>query len=186
MDTIDLTGKIVIAMPGIMDPRFDRSVIFICDHGEDGAMGLIVNRTVPKLDFADLMQQLEIELDEPTPRPIHFGGPVEPQRGFVLHTGDYDSDATSLEIDGTFAMTATLDVLRDIATGGGPARALVALGYAGWKPRQLEGEIAGNDWLIADATPDMVFDENNDGKWVAALGSLGINPLLLSADGGRA
>jgi putative transcriptional regulator len=188
--TVDqnLTGKLLIAMPGMGDPRFAGSVVFLCAHSDEGAMGLIVNRRVDEVTFAEMLEQLEIEPDTP-PRdvPVCYGGPVELRRGFVLHSTDYEARGEDgLEIDGRFSMTATLDILEDIARGRGPARALLALGYAGWGPGQLEAEIAQNGWLTAEASPDLVFGAAMDGKWEAALQSLGIHPLMLSSEAGHA
>jgi putative transcriptional regulator len=182
-----LTGKLLIAMPGMSDPRFDHSVVLICAHSEDGAMGLIVNKPTSDVRLRDLMEQLSI-----TPaaglrdRPVHFGGPVEHGRGFVLHSNDYTSSISSLVVEGQFGMTATLDVLEELAQGEGPAQAIMALGYAGWGPGQLEGEIASNGWLTAEALPELVFAADNGGKWAAALKTLGVDALSLSADAGRA
>ncbi|WOI57610.1 YqgE/AlgH family protein [Palleronia sp. LCG004] len=186
MKEIDLTGKILVAMPGMGDPRFARSVIVICDHGADGAMGLIVNKPAPQLDLVDLLSQLEIEHTEDLSHPVHFGGPVEAQRGFVLHTDDYAGDESSLSLPSGIRMTATLEVLRDMARGTGPARTLVALGYAGWSPGQLEEEIADNGWLVGDASADLIFDPEAASIWGAAIRAMGIDPRLLSGAGGRA
>lgn len=182
-----LDGQLLIAMPGMGDPRFDRSVIFMCAHSDEGAMGLIINKPAPELNFRDLLKQLEItsEVDLTSTR-VHFGGPVEHGRGFVLHSSDYSVEGASLKVSDTFAMTATLDILQDIARGAGPDRSLLALGYAGWGPGQLEGEIQANGWLTASADPDLVFGPKDTAKWEAALRSLSIDPLLLSAGGGRA
>ncbi len=184
---MDLTGRILIAMPGMADPRFDQSVIFVCAHSDEGAMGLVVNKMADDLKLADLLEQLEIEA-APTARrlPIHYGGPVESGRGFVLHDGGYTSSISTLEVNGDFSMTATLDILEDMASGAGPDNALIALGYAGWGPDQLEDEIAENGWLICDATAKLVFGTLSEGKWTAALASLGISPLALSAEYGTA
>jgi len=182
-----LCGKLLIAMPGMGDIRFDQSVIFLCVHSEDGAMGLIVNKPSPELSFAELLEQLSIESDALPDAPrVYFGGPVELGRGFVLHSGDYVQDDSTLKVDTQFGMTASLDVLEDLAHGAGPKKALLALGYAGWGPGQLEEEIARNGWLIADASPELVFSNDDRGKWAAALKKLGIDPLLLSAAAGRA
>ncbi len=182
-----LTGKLLIAMPGMGDPRFEHSVVLMCNHGDDGAMGLIVNKPVLDVRLSDLLAQLEIR---PGRRigdmPVHFGGPVETARGFVLHSGDYKSDLQTLEISEVFAMTATLDVLEDIAAGTGPERVLMALGYAGWGAGQLEAEIAQNGWLTADGNPELVFASDDAGKWSAALKSLGVDPLGLSSSAGHA
>ncbi len=182
-----LDGQILIAMPGMGDPRFDRSVIFLCAHSVDGAMGLIVNKPAPDLRFRELLAQLDIEasVEHATTR-VHFGGPVEHGRGFVLHSSDYMIEGSSLRVDDGFAMTATVEVLKDMARGAGPARALLALGYAGWGPGQLEGEIQANGWLTAAADPDLVFSEEDRDKWAAALRSLSVDPRLLSPEGGRA
>ena len=184
----DLTGKLLIAMPGMGDPRFDRSVILMCAHSEDGAMGLIVNKPVPDLAFADLLDQLEIARGDGPKSEIrvHFGGPVEHGRGFVLHSTDYESNSSTLKVDASFGMTATLDILEDIARGDGPRQSFLALGYSGWGPGQLEGEILQNGWLTAEASPDIVFTPDNAAKWSRALASLGIDPLTLSAAAGRA
>ena len=182
-----LDGQLLIAMPGIGDPRFDRSVIFLCAHSADGAMGLIINKPAPELRFRDLLRQLKIEssVDVNAVR-VHFGGPVEHGRGFVLHSADYRVEGSSLAVSGSFAMTATLDVLQDMARGAGPERALLALGYSGWGPGQLEGEIQANGWLTGSADPELVFGPRDQDKWAAALRAQGIDPRLLSADGGRA
>jgi len=184
---INLTGKLLIAMPGMGDPRFDHSVIFICNHTSDGAMGLIINKPAEDVRLSDLLKQLNIEPLPPHPDSlVYFGGPVEGARGFVLHSQDYESCLQTLQVSDRFGMTATLDVLEDIAQGNGPAQALMMLGYSGWGPGQLEAEIAHNGWLTTDATPDLVFDANEDGKWSAALRALGVDPLGLSASAGHA
>ncbi len=184
---MDLTGQLLIAMPGMGDDRFGHSVVFMCAHSPEGAMGLIVNKPTSDLSLSHLLEQLSIEAG-PQARelPVHFGGPVEHGRGFVLHEAGYVSPVSTLEVNETFAMTATLDILEDLANGGGPAQAVIALGYAGWGPGQLEAEIAQNGWLICPGTPDLVFDTANAAKWEMALTTLGISPLTLSADAGRA
>lgn len=184
---MDLTGALLVAMPGMGDPRFDRSVIFVCAHSDEGAMGLMVNKQAADVCLSALLKQLEISTKAPVhDMQVHIGGPVEPSRGFVLHGRDYTSRLKTLEIGTAFGMTATLDVLEDIATGHGPAQALIMLGYAGWGPGQLEGEIAQNGWLTVDADPALVFEPEDDGKWAATLGTLGIDPLGLSGMAGRA
>lgn len=185
--SLDLTGQLLIAMPGMGDPRFDRSVVFLCAHSEEGAMGLIINKPAIDMVLGELLDQLDIACTSPAcDRPVHFGGPVETQRGFVLHSTDYTSRLQTLDVGGAFGMTATQDVLEDIATGDGPERALVMLGYAGWGPGQLEGEIARNGWLTASATPKLVFGGGDTSKWIKALNTLGIDPLGLSGAAGRA
>lgn len=185
---MELTGKLLIAMPGMGDPRFEHSVVFMCSHGDDGAMGLIVNKPAEDVKFSDLLEQLDIEtaIQGAVDMPVHFGGPVENSRGFVLHTSDYLSNLHSMPVSDGFSMTATLDILEDIAAGNGPRKALMMLGYAGWGPGQLEGEIAMNGWLTADASMDLVFSAPDEDKWGAALKTLGVDPLTLSASAGRA
>lgn len=184
---MDLTGKLLIAMPGMGDMRFEHSVVFLCSHGDEGAMGLIVNKPAEDVKLAHLLKQLEIEpASSDQDMPVHFGGPVENARGFVLHSPEYVSSLQSMEISDVFSMTATLDILEDIAIGSGPDRALMMLGYAGWGPGQLESEIAMNGWLTADAEAGLVFDVPDSEKWSAALHSLGVDPLTLSACAGHA
>jgi putative transcriptional regulator len=182
-----LEGKLLIAMPGMGDPRFDRAVIFICSHSDDGALGLIVNKPTPELKFGALLGQLSIDVSAPQREiRIHFGGPVENGRGFVLHSADYLSDGATLQVNSDFGMTATLDVLEEIANGDGPDQALLALGYSGWGPGQLDDEILQNGWLTCDASRDIVFDTDDGGKWTAALAALGVDALMLSPQAGRA
>ena len=183
----DLSGKLLIAMPDMTDPRFSQSVVYMCAHSDEGAMGLIVNKPQPKVRFGNLLEQLNITKTEGVRDiRVHFGGPVEMSRGFVLHTTDYRSEEGTMEVDDGIGMTATLDVLEDIAKGEGPVTSMLALGYAGWAPGQLEGEIAENGWLVCDARNDILFGRANEHKWQAALKVLGIDPLLLSASGGCA
>lgn len=185
---MNLTGKLLIAMPGIGDPRFEHSVIFLCSHSADGAMGLIINKVAPEVQLGNLLEQLEISVtqDGAAQLPILFGGPVETQRGFVLHSQEYESSVNTLAVPPGYGMTATLDILEDIAQGNGPEKSLIMLGYAGWGPDQLEGEIIANGWLTADCTDALIFDTADHDKWGAALGSLGIDPLSLSASAGTA
>ena len=160
---LDLTGKLLVAMPGMGDPRFDRSVVFICAHSQEGAMGLIVNKPARDVDLGALMSQLEIAAGPSlSGLTVHIGGPVETTRGFVLHSTDYQSRLQTLEVGDAFGMTATLDVLEDIAAGEGPNVALVMLGYAGWGADQLEGEIARNGWLTVEADAGLVFGKDDD------------------------
>ena len=186
-DSQHLSGKLLIAMPGMGDPRFERSVVYLCAHSGEGAMGLIVNKPRPELTFSDLLSQLKLD-GGPGGRDIrvYFGGPVEHGRGFVLHSGDYSRNRSTLRVDGGFGLTSTLDVLEHISRGDGPAQSLLALGYAGWGPGQLEGELARNGWLTCDASPDIVFTGADGSKWGRALKLLGIDPLSLSAAAGRA
>ncbi len=185
--TTNLTGHLLIAMPGMADPRFDLSVVFVCDHSDEGAMGLIVNKPTPDIDMSALLSQLSIEnpagLDGTK---VRYGGPVEMGRGFVLHSPDYTSVVTTLDVTPDLKMTATLDVLEDLGQGQGPERWLMMLGYAGWGPGQLENEIAENAWLVGPSSADLIFDLTDGQKWEAALESIGVSPLLLSSEGGRA
>lgn len=182
-----LDGKFLVAMPGMGDPRFDHAVIFMCAHTPEGAMGLMINRPAHQLDFKALMEQLGIEGDDAENGPqVLFGGPVEHGRGFVLHSTDYFTEGGTMAISDDFGMTATLDVLQDMADGKGPENRLLSLGYSGWGPGQLESEIQNNGWLICDADPSIVFETPWGKKWNAAMSSLGFDPAMLSAEGGRA
>jgi putative transcriptional regulator len=183
-----LEGKLLIALPGMTDPRFDRSVIFMCAHSvETGAMGICINRPIDGLDFTSLIDELEIETGPETPDlPVLYGGPVDSGRGFVLHSADYESEESTLPITEEVSLTATLDILRAIAHGRGPRRALFALGYAGWGEGQIEQEIQANAWVHCDADSEILFDESDRDKWAAALGKLGIDVSRLTANAGRA
>ncbi len=184
---MNLAGKLLIAMPGIGDPRFEHAVVFMCAHSADGAMGLIVNKPAPDLKFDALLGQLGIEpSDHSRDIRIHFGGPVEHARGFVLHSGDYEGQGSTMRVDERFGMTTTLDILQALAEGAGPERSMLALGYAGWGPGQLESEILANGWLTGEADADLVFHAADDRKWAGALRSIGVDPLTLSAAAGRA
>ena len=181
-----LEGQLLVAMPTMADPRFARSVIYLCAHSDDGAMGLVVNKLLESLSFSDLLKQLEIEAESVDARiRVHFGGPVEAARGFVLHSTDYAHDAT-MRVDEGFALTATIDVLKAMAEGRGPRRSMLALGYAGWAPGQLDREIQENGWLTVPADEELVFDGAEDAKWERAVGRLGIDPGNLSGVAGRA
>ena len=181
-----LTGQVLIAMPSMQDPRFAQSVIYLCAHSDEGAMGIVVNRPLATPSFADLLRQLKVD-PVPPARSIRLcsGGPVDNARGFVLHTADW-TDEASLRVDETLALTASLDILKAIATGGGPRQGVLALGYAGWGPGQLDAEIGQNAWLSAPADFDVLFDADHDTKWRRALAALRIDPLLLSPVAGRA
>ena len=181
------TGRLLVAMPGMGDPRFEGSVVYLCAHSEEGALGLIVNKPTPEIRFKDLLEQLGIETGGAMRDiRVHFGGPVEKARGFVLHSPDYSAGEATLGVDAAASMTASMDVLQAIADGEGPEASMLALGYAGWGPGQLEEEIAQNGWLIAPARSDILFGRANEHKWTAALKQLGIDPLLLSSEAGHA
>ena len=189
-----LDGKLLIAMPGIGDPRFERSVIFMCAHSADGAMGIVINKVAPGITFSDLLERLDLlptdnQIKVPanlSEIPVQFGGPVETGRGFVLHSADYFKAESTLPIDESVCLTATIDILRDIAKGAGPDKALLALGYAGWAPGQLESEIQANGWLNCPADPVLIFDPEVDRKYSRALNKIGIDPVRLVNDAGHA
>ncbi len=181
-----LEGHMLVAMPQMSDPRFARSVIYLCAHSPEGAMGLVVNKLIDSVTFPDLLRQLNIDANaEDEQIRVHFGGPVESGRGFVLHSDDYVQDSTLVINDG-IALTATIDVLRSIATGSGPNRRLLALGYAGWAPGQLDAEIQANGWLHVDPDAELIFGGDLDGRWEKAINKLGIDISLLSSEAGRA
>jgi putative transcriptional regulator len=184
---MNFTGKLLIAMPGMEDPRFESAVILICSHSSDGAMGLIINKPASDLKFKDLLDRLGIPyLPEGRGISVHFGGPVDRGRGFVLHSPDYSAAEGTLRITPSFGMTATQDILRALGRGQGPETALLALGYAGWGPGQLEAEIQRNDWLSTDAPADLVFGTEAGMKWATALRQLGVEPVALSTVAGHA
>ncbi len=181
-----LVGQLLVAMPQMEDPRFERAIIYLCAHNADGAMGVVVNKLVDAITFDALLDQLGIEPLAPcnTIR-VHFGGPVETGRGFVLHSSDYVQPNT-LVVDERFALTSTIDVLKAIAEGRGPSRCLLALGYAGWGSGQLDTEMLENTWLSVPADDDLVFGSDISHKWENAIHKLGIDLLSLSSDAGHA
>ncbi len=187
-------GQFLIAMPGIGDPRFEQTVIYMCAHTEEGAMGIVINRPMEDLDFATLLHRLEIVPEEKAQdipeevrhTPVMVGGPVEPTRGFVLHSTDYFNPQITLPVTPHVGLTATLDILHDMARGAGPRDVLIALGYAGWAPGQLESEIQQNVWLTCEADRDILFLSPIETRYEKALRKLGIDPGFLSADAGHA
>jgi putative transcriptional regulator len=183
-----LSGQMLIAMPGIGDPRFERAVVLVCDHDENHAMGIAVNRPVEGLTVPDLLQRLEVKSTIEIPADlVLMGGPVERERGFVIHTDDYAAGDHSLAIGPGVALTATREVLEAMgAQVGRPRRSLLALGYAGWGPGQLEREIRENVWLTVEPDETLIFGGDHLHKWQMALNKLGIDPSLLSAEAGRA
>ena len=183
-----LTGQLLIAMPRLSDPFFARSIIYLSAHSnEDGAMGIIVNKLIGSLTIEDLYSQLKIEpmARSNQPKPVHFGGPVSPGQAFVLHSADYRCEGTQ-SINQEFAMTATPEILRATGKGEGPRQFLLAIGYAGWGPGQLDAEIQANGWLSVAADTGLVFDGDDNSKWERALAKLGVSPENLSAESGRA
>jgi len=181
-----LEGSILVAMPSMSDPRFKKAIILLIAHNEEGAMGIVLNKNMEDLTFKSLLEQLEIDHDEDVGRArVHFGGPVDSERGFVLHSTDTIHETSTIIGEG-IAVTATLDMLQTMASGEGPSSSFVALGYAGWGPGQLEGEIQQNGWLVVDADPDLVFGDKIAGKWQSAISKLGFDPGLLSSEVGHA
>lgn len=189
-----LDGQMLIAMPTMRDERFVRSVIYVCAHSTEGAMGIVVNQPAANINFPDLLVQLEVipaaDLIELPPRAgtvkVLKGGPVETGRGFVLHSADFFIEDSTLPIDDGVCLTATLDILKAIARGTGPVSAVLALGYAGWAAGQLENEIQENGWLHCAADPDLIFGTDIEGKYERALRKIGINPAMLSSEAGHA
>jgi putative transcriptional regulator len=181
-----LTGQLLVAMPGMLDPRFARAVIYMCSHGPSGAMGLVVNRLFGEADFPMLLEQLNVETSTNTPEIlVQFGGPVEMGRGFVLHSGDYLREGTTRIAD-KVAVTATVEIIQDIADGKGPERVVMALGYAGWGEGQLEQELKNNGWLTVAADEAILFDSDLDSKWDRAIAKIGISAAMLSDTAGHA
>ncbi|MEM7423101.1 MAG: YqgE/AlgH family protein [Pseudomonadota bacterium] len=179
-----LDGQILIAMPGMSDPRFHRSIVFLCAHSEDGALGLIVNKPSEELKWKDLFGKLSIPIGSVNaPKAVHYGGPVEPGRGFVLHSADYHADDATMKVDDNTSMTATVEILQAIAMGRGPSLAVLALGYSGWAPGQLETELQCNGWLLCTPDEDLIFGSESGDKWDRALAKLGVDPALLSSGG---
>lgn len=181
-----LTGKLLVAMPYIMDPRFSQAVIYVCGHDDQGGMGIIINRPLNSLTFGELLQQLDIFYDDPVHEiPMYQGGPMEVGRGFVLHSSDYIAESTVV-MPGGLALTATLDILRSIAEGHGPKQAVLALGYVGWLAGQLEKEYQSNNWISINATPELIFNTNQDDRWRLSMASIGVDPNNLSIELGHA
>ncbi|MDD7911292.1 MULTISPECIES: YqgE/AlgH family protein [Pseudovibrio] len=189
-----MDGQFLIAMPTMEDGRFAHSVIYLCAHSDEGAMGIVLNQPANNITFEELLSQLEIipedggillpnELQD---MQVHRGGPVETGRGFVLHTDDFYIESSSLPINDGVCLTATVEILRALAEGRGPKQAMLALGYAGWAPGQLEAEIHANGWLTCRADPSLIFDVDSEDKWRTALGILGIDPGMLSSEAGHA
>ncbi len=183
-----LEGKLLIALPGMPDPRFEKSVIFICAHSpENGSMGIIVNKPIEGLSFSDVVKSLDVDVTPKTPdAPVLYGGPVGTGRGFVLHSGEYGDRSATLPIVTGISLTTTVEILRAIAQGRGPQRAIFALGYSGWGPGQIEAEMRTNGWVHCDADPELVFGPDPDAKWAKALGRLGVDVSGLSSEAGRA
>lgn len=188
-----LSGRCLIAMPGMADARFERAVIYLCAHSKEGAMGFVINRTMETPSIPDFLLQLEIITEEEHANlpgslelmDMHVGGPVEPGRGFVLHTGEFESDST-VEVQDGICLTATLEILREISKGKGPKDFILALGYSGWAGGQLEDEIRSNSWLTVDCNSSLLFDTAETEKYSRSLALLGIDETLLSSEAGNA
>ena len=186
-------GQMLVAMPSISDPRFARTIIYLCAHSAEGALGIVVNKPAEKISFPELLVQLRvIEADAAVTLPrrasavrVLQGGPVEPVRGFVLHSADFVDEST-LPVDDNICLTATVDILKAIARGRGPNRAVLALGYAGWSPGQLDQEIQENGWLCCPADADILFDDDLDSKYARSLSKIGVDLAMLSTQAGRA
>lgn len=196
-DAQSLQGKLLIAMPGLTDPNFDHSVIYLCQHDAESSMGLVLNHPIVGLDFSRMLKELGLPAaaDQVGQHRIHSGGPVQNERGFVLHSLDYFLDDITLplnvspdDIDLThgLGLTVSRDILEDLSKGKGPSKVLIALGFAGWGAGQLETEIRANAWLVAPATHDIIFAPNPEDMWQMALKTLGISPERLSPHSGRA
>ena len=180
-----LCGQLLLAMPGIGDPRFERAVIALCAHDENGALGIGIGRIAPRVGFHMLLEQFEIDPGDAPDAPVHVGGPVEPQRGFVLHSLDWGGQDT-IEVAGHWALSGTIDVLRAIAEGKGPRRWLVALGYAGWGPDQLDEEMTRHGWFTTPGNDSLLYDTPVDQRWTAAFASAGVDARLLAPTTGAA
>lgn len=183
----NLTGKLLLAMPGMADPRFNKATIFICSHDKQGAMGLVVNYPLPQLALGQMFEQLHLQTDATAPisLPVLSGGPVEPSRGFMLHTSDFMQPDT-ISVLGKFGVSGTIDALKAVAAGVGPKEMLFMLGYSGWGAQQLEQELQDNSWMIVDADHELLFNTSAEDKWDRAMGRIGINPVMLSTVAGRA
>ncbi len=182
-----LAGQLIIATPSLQNSYFSRTVIYVCVHNKDGAMGIVVNKPVLNFDSRELLKHLDLNIAEDDFQfPIYSGGPVEPGRGFVLHGGDYENAGTMVVADGAFGLTSNLEVLEDIASARGPADSMIALGYVGWSAHQLDAEILANSWLTVPASKGLVFDADNSSKWALANKSAGVDPLMYSEQAGHA
>ena len=190
-----LEGQFLVAMPGLKGPFFERSVVYLCSHSEDGAMGLVVNQISDQITFPDLLKQVNILADDDEPinlpspaRSMHVlsGGPVDQGRGFVLHSDDYKLESSTLPVSNNICLTATVEILRALAEGRGPSAALLTLGYAGWSPGQLEDELQSNSWLTCNADSSLLFDCAPENRYDRSLALMGIDPVMLSTEAGHA
>ncbi len=180
-----MTGQFLLAMPGIGDPRFERAVIAMCSHDAEGALGVGVGSVLAQISFHGVLKQLDIDPGGAPDRPVHIGGPVEPQRGFVLHSREWEGPDT-VDVAGRWALSGTLDILRAIAGGTGPRQWLVALGYAGWGAGQLDGELTRHGWFNVSGDDALLYDVADDARWEQGFSGAGIDPRLLANGAGRA
>lgn len=180
-----LEGKLLLAMPAMRDPRFVKSVIYLCSHSEEGAMGIAINHRIENLSFSQLLKQLQIQTKTIREIPIHAGGPVEAGRGFVLHSSDF-AQASTMKVSPSIHLSATVDILKSLAEGSGPKHHLLALGYAGWGKGQLERELARNSWLTVDAENEVIFETPMEEKWTRAMACIGVDVNRLSGEAGHA
>jgi putative transcriptional regulator len=187
--SIDLTGKLLLAMPAMADPRFIKAVILVCAHDDNGAMGVMINQPLMGLTLNQLLKQLKVIGEEDsftgTDTAVLSGGPVENARGFLIHTSDFKTDET-IVLNNRFGVSSTLEALHSYGKGNGPKEALFALGYAGWSAGQLEAELAENAWMVMEADHEVLFNTPHPDKWERALGRMGISPIALSSQSGRA
>jgi len=181
-----LSGQFLIWMPGMGDPRFDKSLIFLCDHSDDGAMGLIVNKPIIETDFAEICDFLDIDCPQDRDVPVLYGGPVDTQKGLVLHSPEFHSAKSNELTTSAYSLTGTRDVIEAMAKGAGPKSAFLAMGYAGWGAGQLEQELQQNAWLVGSCDHDLIFGEDHDLKWEMALIQAGVDPRLLQPSAGHA
>lgn len=182
-----LTGKLLVAMPHLQDSSFVNSVIYVCGHDDTGAMGLLINKRIDTISFQDLLKQLDISSINETiiEIPVHYGGPAEIGRGFVLHSNDYFNEST-VRINDDFSLTATMDILAAISMNEGPNDSFLALGYTGWKEGELELEIQENEWIIVESTVELIYNDHIEIKWKQALASIGVDPAIFSIYSGNA
>ena len=181
-----LSGKFLVATPQMQDPRFARAVIYICNHDKSGAMGLVINKT-KDMPLSQMLGHIGIKGDvKVADSPVLSGGPVDTNRGFVLHSPDFKNVKNSMQLSDTLMMTSTKDVLESLVADHAPDRAVLAVGYAGWSDGQLEDELQNNCWLVVDSDEALIFDTDFDGKWTKALATIGVTPDMLSATGGSA
>ena len=186
IDLNNLSGKILLVTPSMNHSIFKDTVIFLCSHSEDGAMGVIIDKPLQTLSFSSICKDMKIKEEVPLDLPVLFGGPVEKNRGVILHSQDYDAEKETLKCTSTLSMTASFTILSDLAKGLGPVNALLALGYAGWAPDQLESELASNCWMFGKLEDQEIFSINFENKWSISLKNTGVEPSKISSNFGSA